>query len=875
MFRWVVSVGAALALVLSPGAGAAAGPQPQAEQPLAVVTARPAGKLSFRLQALADSSALQTASAEDRAQALSLAPDGPGSLLTDAAGRLLVYIRLAGLSPDALQAIRLSGADIVNVAEPYGVVTALVRPADLARLAAVDAVAYVQEEVQPMTGSWAAREAAREARAEQAPAIGAQTTEGDTQLRAALARTTFGVNGAGVTVGVLSDSHNQAVGAPTTAAQDVASGDLPGPGNPNGFTTPVNVISPSLSGGNSDEGRAMAQIVHDLAPGATLAFASAFNGLYAFAANIRNLKNAAGAGIIVDDVSYFTEPFFQEGPVSVAISDVTKTGAMYFTSAGNSNEIVGGNNVASYEAPAFRPTSCPAAITTGTCHDFDTTGGVDNGADYTFGALGSITLILQWAEPWNGVTTDLDVFLLNAGGTVVASSQLDNISNQVPAEYFSFTAPVGGGTYRVVINRFAGAGTPRVKYLFIRSSNLTAAQYNTSAGGDIVGPTVYGHSADRYALSVAAVPYNSNTTPEEFSSRGPATLYFGPVVGNSAAPAIAPVVLNRPDFGATDGGCNTFFGGLSAGCRRFYGTSAAAPHAAAVAALMKQRANQAAQALGQTQVETLLESTARSMSGGTPTSVGAGLIDALAAVSATAQSTVTISPRVRVPILLKNSGGPTPPPSWTTIASEDFESASALSGWNVFDNTGATGGEYFWARRTCNPHAGSYSGWGVGGGANGSGLACGANYPNDADSWMVYGPFSLAGATAAELNFWMSLTTETNFDFLNRLASIDGSNFYGSRTSGNTGGWVTRTLNLANVFTLGNLLGQSQVWIAVSFSSDDSNTLPNGAFVDDIVLRKCETASCPGLAAAGPAPAAPETAADQSVDAPIYMRLQR
>ncbi len=66
-FRWVVSASAMLALVLSPGAGATAAPQPQADQPSAVVTARPAGKLSFRLQALADSPTLHSASAADQA----------------------------------------------------------------------------------------------------------------------------------------------------------------------------------------------------------------------------------------------------------------------------------------------------------------------------------------------------------------------------------------------------------------------------------------------------------------------------------------------------------------------------------------------------------------------------------------------------------------------------------------------------------------------------------------------------------------------------------------------------------------------------------------------------------------------------------------
>ena len=107
----------------------------------------------------------------------------------------------------------------------------------------------------------------------------------------------------------------------------------------------------------------MAQIVHDLAPGASLAFATAFSGELAFAANIRALA-AAGAEVIVDDVAYFEEPFFQDGPVAVAVDEVTAAGVSYFSAAGNDNLIDGeGHDIASWEAPAFRDSGgCPAAI---------------------------------------------------------------------------------------------------------------------------------------------------------------------------------------------------------------------------------------------------------------------------------------------------------------------------------------------------------------------------------------------------------------------------------------------------------------------------------------------------------------------------------
>src|SRR5262249_48166273 len=144
-------------------------------------------------------------------------------------------------------------------------------------------------------------------------------------MRADVARSSFNVDGTGVKVGVLSDSFNctnsPAGGAPT----DVASGDL-------STVTVVQEISSCT--GATDEGRAMLQIVHDVAPGASLAFASAFNGEAAFANNIKALKNA-GAKVIVDDVFYYDEPMFQDGIVAQAVDNVVAGGAAYFSAAGN------------------------------------------------------------------------------------------------------------------------------------------------------------------------------------------------------------------------------------------------------------------------------------------------------------------------------------------------------------------------------------------------------------------------------------------------------------------------------------------------------------------------------------------------------------
>jgi hypothetical protein len=186
-----------------------------------------------------------------------------------------------------------------------------------------------------------------------------------------------------------------------------------------------------------------------------------------------------------------------------------------------------------------------------------------------------------------------------------------------------------------------------------------------------------------------------------------------------------------------------------------------------------------------------------------------------------------------------------PASSWTTVVSTDFE-GSWPGAWAVLDNSSTDGGQYYWGKRNCRAYAGSYSGWGIGGGAQGSGKGCGASYPNNVSSWMIYGPFSLSNTAAADLSFKLWLKSELDHDGVCRFASIDGDNFWGTCTSGDTTGWVDKILDLANVYTLGNLLGQPQVWVALRFSSDGSNTYAEGGYVDNIVLRKCPTGgACP------------------------------
>lgn len=191
-----------------------------------------------------------------------------------------------------------------------------------------------------------------------------------------------------------------------------------------------------------------------------------------------------------------------------------------------------------------------------------------------------------------------------------------------------------------------------------------------------------------------------------------------------------------------------------------------------------------------------------------------------------------------------------PPAGWQTIASQNFE-GTFPGMWAVLDDNGTNYGEYYWGKRTCRPYAGSYSSWGVGGGAQGAALSCGNNYLHNAASWMIYGPFSLVDAVRAEVRFKLWLYTEPDQDYVLRAASVDGINFGGIVTSGNTQGWVDKSLDLANVPGLGNLLGSPQVWVALAFNSNGTTAYAEGGYVDDIILRQCYR-ECPSGSSASP-----------------------
>ncbi|UOE42939.1 S8 family serine peptidase [Agromyces larvae] len=464
--------------------------------------------------------------------------------------------------------------------------------------------------------------------------------EADGPHRSAEARATFGVDGTGVTVGIISDSFATAPGLLTTPEQDVSIGSLPGPGNPCGYETPVEVLA---DGPGSDEGRAMAQLVHGIAPGARLLFATTdLDSLgrttprHIFHAV--QLLVAAGADIIVDDIGEELDLYFQQGITSAMMraAAAADPSLMFFSSAGNDNVLgtpgtsVAGRPVGSWQTPAYRPAECPEWAVDGTeldCLDFSPTGDGDAAYGVTTGAdTHLLYTLLHWGEPMTAgppTPSSFELRVYDAEHALVGTAPQHRPFLPV-ASFDDDDGPIlPAGDYEIVVARTAAAdesARPAIWMMpFFRYRAFTMApEYGVSAGPDVVGPTSYGHPAQGTAIGVAAADWTTPDVPEVFSSIGPGIELFtpfdeplpaevadGPVpvvpaAGPPVRPAVRsaavriavplpePIVTTAPQITGVDGTQTSFFGQPDdESARRFSGTSASAPHVAAIMALAK------------------------------------------------------------------------------------------------------------------------------------------------------------------------------------------------------------------------------------------------------------------------------------------------
>lgn len=450
----------------------------------------------------------------------------------DASGNVLVDIK-ADVSADLLQHIDRLGGRVIHAAHEYKAIRAELSPAAVEALAWRDDVSAIRRGDRPYLRK-------------------TTTSQGVTAHSVPQARLQSGASGQGVKVGVLSDSVDY-------LQQVQASGDLP----------QVTILQNAP--GNSGEGTAMLEIVHDIAPSAQLYFATAWLGTASFAQNILALKNA-GCSVIVDDVGYFNQSPFQDDIVAQTVNTVAASGVLYFSAAGNNGNLE--FSTASVWEGNYRGVSSGIASIAGNSQSVHAFSGniasnpITSETDY---------VTLFWSDPLDKSANDYDLYVVSASGSVVWSSTDLQTGFQDP--YESIYATIPANQYRIVVAKYSGQD----RFIHV---NAQGGKLGYATSGQI-----YGQPAAEGCIAVAAVKadnraFSGSERVEPFSSDGPRRVFYT-AQGNALTPgnllASGGALRNKPDIAAADGVSTS-----TPGFATFFGTSAAAPHAAGIAALLKE-----------------------------------------------------------------------------------------------------------------------------------------------------------------------------------------------------------------------------------------------------------------------------------------------
>ena len=541
-------------------------------------------------------------------QAFKALPQFRSNVKLGGKGRVVVEIK-GTITPELLEAIAAQGGKVVESYPASGLVRVKMPVLNLEGLAARPEVQFIGLPPKRVVHA------------------GSVTPTADATMLAAAARQIYGADGTGVSVGVMSDSADNKNGA---LAASYASGDL----DPNNT-----VILPGQSGGMaSGEGGAMMELVHDLAPGAKIYFATAFGD---FAGNIGRLQ-AAGCRIIVDDVTVGNESPFQDGPIAQAVATFCASGGLYFSAVGN-----GGNkeqNTATAWEGDFKDGGDATALGPFTAgyryHAFTKPDGTTVNGDQYLADGASCTFF--WSDPLGASSNDYDVYEVNPAGAVVNMGTNTQDGTQDPYETF-------GGAHQGDSIVIVKAGPAAARFLHIETGEASPLAISTN--GNLRGhngPTTtlgfFGIAATPCAATDNGSPFgpypnpfNSSNLTDTFSSDGPRRMFYKPD-GSLFTPgnllSTGGQVFAHPDLTAGDG-VNT----SNPSFAPFFGTSAAAPDAAAVAALLLSKFPNIPQAQADAALRTGLVPINE-----TPATAGAGILlatNTLAAAAALPPPVVT------------------------------------------------------------------------------------------------------------------------------------------------------------------------------------------------------------------------------------------
>lgn len=386
-------------------------------------------------------------------------------------GEVQVYVILKNFTPDGVAQLAGLGLRVELTLSEHRLIQGWVRYDVLETVAALDIVQRISPPDYLRHNS------------------GAIDSEGDAILRADVARGTFGVDGSGVKTCVLS-------GGVDHLANSVASGDLPS-------SPPVQVLK---NPGGDDEGTAILEIIHDLAPGAPLAF----YGARTSAEFLQGLSALEGAGcrVIVDDTIAPGEPKFEDGPLAQRVRQLATGGVVYVSAAGNYAQVHYIANYRRLTGQGFPSSFWPAV------HNFSAAS-VDIGDTFVIPAGGVITIALQWNNKFGASGDDFDLFLARSDNFSILKSSI-NIQNGHgdPLEFLTYTNSTGTSIMAfVAIAEFhlvSDPSTTKLNYFVFPGNFLPVRQYV------VPGDSIFGHPTVNGILSVAAINASSPTLIEPF-----------------------------------------------------------------------------------------------------------------------------------------------------------------------------------------------------------------------------------------------------------------------------------------------------------------------------------------------------------------------
>ncbi len=361
-------------------------------------------------------------------------------------------------------------------------------------------------------------------------------SEGDFILKSSSLRDSYGVNGTGIKIGIISDGVD-------SLEDSQAAGNI---------SYDVNILSNKIGG---NEGTAMLEIIQDIAPGAELYFHDCGSSRLEFNRAVDALVNE-GCTVICDDIGWLSEPFFEDGIVANHINEIIKKhDLLYVSAAGNSGD-------SHYQGLFYDNGSG--------WHDFSSGQGEVKNLQLEIRPSGETWVFLQWNDRWEQSGNNYDLYLKNRETSeIIASSKVHQDGDDLPLEYIMYTNK-GQNTLNASIEVKKVSGGARELELYI----YYWPGVKVNPENIIAEDSIFGHPALPDAVTVGAVGMgeSGDYEIENFSSIGPATIFYP-----------SPEVRQKADISGPDGVNVTGAKGVS---EQFFGTSASSPHVAGIAALV-------------------------------------------------------------------------------------------------------------------------------------------------------------------------------------------------------------------------------------------------------------------------------------------------